>query len=108
MEQNNGFQRGDQVALTEPRPIICLLYTSPSPRDGLLSIRRAASDVYKRQASFLNCQEKHFCDNGAKQRISARGPSGLDRAKAYHLSLIHISEPTRRTPLYSSGSVRCV
>src|SRR5665647_556119 len=27
----------------------CLLYTSPSPRDGLLSIRRAASDVYKRQ-----------------------------------------------------------
>src|SRR5665647_2566241 len=27
----------------------CLLYTSPSPRDGHLSIRRQASDVYKRQ-----------------------------------------------------------
>src|SRR5665647_2632148 len=29
---------------------ICLLYTSPSPRDGLLSIRRQRQDVYKRQA----------------------------------------------------------
>src|SRR5665647_816090 len=27
----------------------CLLYTSPSPRDGLLSIRRQRPDVYKRQ-----------------------------------------------------------
>src|SRR5665647_3506010 len=27
----------------------CLLYTSPSPRDGHLSIRRQRSDVYKRQ-----------------------------------------------------------
>src|SRR5665647_3412903 len=31
----------------------CLLYTSPSPRDGHLSIRRAASDVYKRQGEGL-------------------------------------------------------
>src|SRR5665647_1039014 len=30
----------------------CLLYTSPSPRDGLLSIPSAASDVYKRQRTY--------------------------------------------------------
>src|SRR5665647_3487933 len=29
----------------------CLLYTSPSPRDGLLSIRRQRQNVYKRQAT---------------------------------------------------------
>src|SRR5665647_3584895 len=32
-------------------PDSCLLYTSPSPRDGLLSIRRQRQDVYKRQAN---------------------------------------------------------
>src|SRR5665647_1354952 len=37
----------DEVQLRQVQ--ICLLYTSPSPRDGLLSIRSAASDVYKRQ-----------------------------------------------------------
>src|SRR5665647_1098417 len=32
---------------------LCLLYTSPSPRDGHLSIRRQRPDVYKRQVSKL-------------------------------------------------------
>src|SRR5665647_427211 len=31
----------------------CLLYTSPSPRDGHLSIRRQRPDVYKRQQPCL-------------------------------------------------------
>src|SRR5665647_1016369 len=30
----------------------CLLYTSPSPRDGHLSIRRQRQDVYKRQDQY--------------------------------------------------------
>src|SRR5665647_3198678 len=35
---------------TQPKYVpACLLYTSPSPRDGLLSIRRQRQDVYKRQ-----------------------------------------------------------
>src|SRR5665647_2122019 len=86
----------------------CLLYTSPSPRDGLLSIRRQASDVYKRQ------DEHH----AAPVLLAHAGHIGARHADAAHhvdveealpfLSLIHISEPTRRTPLYSSASVRCV
>ena len=33
-----GFQRaGADVRLTDDRGLICLLYTTPSPRDGLLS-----------------------------------------------------------------------
>src|SRR5665647_304689 len=86
----------------------CLLYTSPSPRDGHLSIRRQASDVYKRQglhcggdrfprhqSVYLSvCGERYRCQSGYQRRQD--------------LSLIHISEPTRRTPLYSSASVRCV
>src|SRR5665647_3210151 len=86
----------------------CLLYTSPSPRDGHLSIRRQASDVYKRQD----------IDDGPVEvwDLDDPDPEASDELKRRHeapwwgpdLSLIHISEPTRRTPLYSSASVRCV
>src|SRR5665647_2975574 len=86
----------------------CLLYTSPSPRDGHLSIRSAASDVYKRQL-------EHPLGGGA---LAVDLPGHLQRLGFEvgvvdddvdcALSLIHISEPTRRTPLYSVGSVRCV
>src|SRR5665647_3311299 len=88
--------------------IICLLYTSPSPRDGLLSIRRQRSDVYKRQPlrprqsrGIFSLLRSHSPDGHVRlYHLRSRGEN--------HLSLIHISEPTRRTPLYSSAAVRCV
>src|SRR5665647_492097 len=90
-------------------PVVgCLLYTSPSPRDGHLSIRRQRQDVYKRQ-----------CPDGgpARGQSRRRDPAAGSRAPVStqcrlgaggRLSLIHISEPTRRTPLYSSAASRCV
>src|SRR5665647_3398102 len=86
----------------------CLLYTSPSPRDGLLSMRRQASDVYKRQG-LLRRPEQGL--GGERRPVHGRrARSGLhhDAQAVPQLSLIHISEPTRRTPLYASASVRCV
>src|SRR5665647_2939102 len=51
-QQVTGFLQSLEILVQQGQPICsCLLYTSPSPRDGLLSIRRAASDVYKRQAT---------------------------------------------------------
>src|SRR5665647_1313154 len=86
----------------------CLLYTSPSPRDGLLSISSAASDVYKRQADLGALHGRHprlrqYADEEGLDLVRAEG-----RRRGHDLSLIHISEPTRRTPLYFVGSVRCV
>src|SRR5664279_4701897 len=113
----------------------CLLYTSPSPRDGLLSrmpssvlmigqpprstlsSSSAASDVYKRQIIAVIVLLFYYCFNCLV--LSARSPISV-------LSLIHISEPTRRTPISYAffcfndratteiytilfvGSVRCV
>src|SRR5665647_2058482 len=86
----------------------CLLYTSPSPRDGLLSISSAASDVYKRQPSPSSSVS-------ASPSTSPSPSPGIPTCTVPYspgtmadLSLIHISEPTRRTPLYFVGSVRCV
>src|SRR5665647_3012415 len=86
----------------------CLLYTSPSPRDGLLSIRRQRQDVYKRQLlqplrSILTARTD--CLLSIDPAAAGRG---LAVRRLGHLSLIHISEPTRRTPLYSSAASRCV
>src|SRR5665647_2565835 len=96
-----GFIGGNQLG-------ICLLYTSPSPRDGLLSIRRQPSDVYKRQVCYSPAKYKEI----SRIFINFAGwiyPPWIYRWKsAWYLSLIHISEPTRRTPLYSSAAVRCV
>src|SRR5665647_3430426 len=47
----------------------CLLYTSPSPRDGHLSIRRAASDVYKRQVCRMSRGDP-IRDGAARDRCS--------------------------------------
>src|SRR5665647_2976623 len=86
----------------------CLLYTSPSPRDGLLSIRRQASDVYKRQIS-INIPSKANSIDASSSTATAASPVRIEfSSTGFILSLIHISEPTRRTPLYSSASVRCV
>src|SRR5665647_1114627 len=103
-------QRTEQqtVSGVVEEPKVCLLYTSPSPRDGHLSIRRQRQDVYKRQVP-------HAVAGSAA--VSA-GPTfvsthrtadrfGCSR-RAQGLSLIHISEPTRRTPIYSSAASRCV
>src|SRR5665647_2081098 len=86
----------------------CLLYTSPSPRDGHLSIPSAASDVYKRQvaAPLLVDGIGQFAGRSAAAFRLHAVPE--KRVVPHLLSLIHISEPTRRTPLYSVGSVRCV
>src|SRR5665647_1763660 len=99
---------GHFINSTWMKYICCLLYTSPSPRDGLLSIRRQASDVYKRQAMYLK-------SNGLPDRLAGVLGNGYKWAfhkfymdEVYLLSLIHISEPTRRTPIYSSAGVRCV
>src|SRR5665647_2425468 len=86
----------------------CLLYTSPSPRDGHLSIRRQRQDVYKRQnpsrAIFVAIRE--IVENSLDAAESQKIPP--DVYVRLSLSLIHISEPTRRTPLYSSAASGCV
>src|SRR5665647_2661769 len=77
----------------------CLLYTSPSPRDGHLSNSSAASDVYKRQDPDRApaAADPPGPDAGGRADRLACAPAG--RARRSSLSLIHISEPTRRTPL---------
>src|SRR5665647_2586554 len=45
----NSFSTTNQSYVGIKNVQTCLLYTSPSPRDGLLSIRRQRQDVYKRQ-----------------------------------------------------------
>src|SRR5665647_1570160 len=87
---------------------VCLLYTSPSPRDGLLSISSAASDVYKRQAQVLAAVELSGFPDEDLRKIGVDAPVSRLVGIGQGLSLIHISEPTRRTPLYFVGSVRCV
>src|SRR5665647_887170 len=86
----------------------CLLYTSPSPRDGLLSIRRQRSDVYKRQDAdlFATVPVGHYFLDVREELELVLHVLGCKHGAV--LSLIHISEPTRRTPLYSSAAVRCV
>src|SRR5664280_1141657 len=74
---------------------ICLLYTSPSPRDRTRSSSSAASDVYKRQLD--ESLERHDL-RPYEVLLEVR----VDRGGRLHgvrplrdLSLIHISEPTR-------------
>src|SRR5665647_3174493 len=57
---------------------ICLLYTSPSPRDGLLSIRRQRQMWYKRQVKYLYEHKKEKCH----QEILLRDGRVLDRNSA--------------------------
>src|SRR5665647_2107967 len=86
----------------------CLLYTSPSPRDGHLSIRRQRQDVYKRQLKDrLAGVVRGMLDGRSNAYVEAMNGM-LQQVKRAALSLIHISEPTRRTPLYSSAASGCV
>src|SRR5665647_2803786 len=50
----------------------CLLYTSPSPRDGLLSNSSAASDVYKRQHSAPVPNDVRFASDSDHSRWGAK------------------------------------
>src|SRR5665647_2197197 len=70
------------------RPVIpmltfCLLYTSPSPRDGLLSIRRQASDVYKRQVLRLCIDVQLFNDFQNMLRLVSSDASATGDPDAY-------------------------
>src|SRR5665647_908118 len=86
----------------------CLLYTSPSPRDGHLSIRRQRQDVYKRQELCGRDLHVHYVSGLARLDEMCGLYYGAADDDHLYLSLIHISEPTRRTPLYSSAASRCV
>src|SRR5665647_1076348 len=86
----------------------CLLYTSPSPRDGLLSIRRQRQDVYKRQPLSVMVVGYELSEGHSEPRERDPIGSNFFLGEWGLLSLIHISEPTRRTPLYSSAASRCV
>src|SRR5665647_3304418 len=90
------------------QPLICLLYTSPSPRDGLLSIRRQRSDVYKRQGVGREPSAAQGRSDPGGDAAAGHASTGPRDGATFDLSLIHISEPTRRTPIYSSAAVRCV
>src|SRR5665647_2806668 len=83
---------------------VCLLYTSPSPRDGHLSIRRQRQMCNKRQYAHhvRRCGEGPGLRPGEARRPGQADPRGNNHG--HGLSLIHISEPTRRTPLYSSAA----
>src|SRR5665647_815338 len=93
-----------RTASRPSRTCSCLLYTSPSPRDGHLSIRRQRQMCIKRQVDDLP-HTVHEATSVGRPDIHRR--TLADRLEAFQdlqLSLIHISEPTRRTPLYSSAA----
>src|SRR5664279_3280762 len=96
------------AATSLPLSHTCLLYTSPSPRDGLLSSSSAARDVYKRQrVEIPDLRRIPDLRDGLVRRDG--DITGRDQfAIIPHLSLIHISEPTRRPPILFVGSARCV
>src|SRR5665647_1137531 len=100
---------GTSFSMQTPRPTTtCLLYTSPSPRDGLLSIRRQRPDVYKRQVLELRVGRDVRVRLDLREGADRHVVLDADAAAHNDLSLIHISEPTRRTPIYSSAASRCV
>src|SRR5665647_3308570 len=87
-----------------PRSGSCLLYTSPSPRDGHLSIRRQRQMCIREQYWLRTSGKATAGHPYARRDNDVRTYSPLWMAKERLLSLIHISEPTRRTPLYSSAA----
>src|SRR5665647_3060003 len=96
------------ICISSENPQRCLLYTSPSPRDGLLSIRRQRQNVYKRQR-LHGIADMPLLEKPVEPLRKQREYIDLHQLrKPSTLSLIHISEPTRRTPLYSSAASECV
>src|SRR5664280_2409958 len=97
-----------QVHPTSVTSAVCLLYTSPSPRDRTLSSSSAASDVYKRQLRDPDAAvvQPNGCDADEAGRLALA--SAPDQRDERGLSLIHISEPTRPYTILFVGSVRCV
>ena len=63
------------------------------PPRSTLDRSSAASDVYKRQA--LRLGEKYQFDAEHAKIVARHAASLFDQSHVLHLSLIHISEPTR-------------